>query len=447
MYHNLDLDLVNVFLFALRLHERTSAVVVWCDRTTSSAERGFALDLQDDLWARNSLSDRAVTVLEHHEAEVETVGEVLTGHIENQTDAVLLLVTPSFRARLPRTLSHEDYTLMLVSLPDSDSTALLHRLYINNANLDPPRYELKVGEVTHQEEVKVKQLVTFMMESFVTQGKQAEEHFHMFRTDYRKSLEGIVQNKQLLAHNTVVLTSAIGGENRGETTTTLGAHNNSSYELMSSSSRPHSPFVSRGQVSSGQQPVTPGDGRLLTASSSLTLTAPASTAAPSPACTAATSTTIKPCSEQQEKFHDVGTVIRCINSHCPQENIVQMLSPTEANVAISPDDPAQVNQTTRCFLNATVCSKVKDVLTRLVDTNIQQRQDGRRHKATGVPMSLVEELVCQTQYCRRLAQQPMFMSPSPGPVSPSRPLLESVTLNNIKARTQTVAARYPSPVQ
>ena len=54
------------------------------------AERGFALDVHDDLWARNTLTEHAISVLAAQEEEIEAVGEVLAGHIENQTDVVLV---------------------------------------------------------------------------------------------------------------------------------------------------------------------------------------------------------------------------------------------------------------------------------------------------------------------------------------------------------------------
>ena len=53
------------------------------------AEKGFALDVQDDLWARNTLTEHAIRVLA---AQDEAAGDFLAGYIENQIDVVLVRV-------------------------------------------------------------------------------------------------------------------------------------------------------------------------------------------------------------------------------------------------------------------------------------------------------------------------------------------------------------------
>ncbi|RUS86912.1 hypothetical protein EGW08_005317 [Elysia chlorotica] len=418
-------NIINLRIVAPEEDYMKERLLLWSDVIAPlrlvCAERGFALDVQDDLWARSSLPDCGCKVLDAYEAEVDIGGEVLAGHIGNPTDVNLMLLTPSFSARLPPSLSHEDYMMILVYLPDSASTALLHALYANNANLDPQRYELKVSEVSQHDEVKVTQLVGLMMEAYVTQGGDVQEQFPKFRTDYRKAVEKIIQNKQVLAENTVVLKPAClseeassGGTN-GTRPGSLGVHS-----VSAPTSRPHSPYMAH-----SQQPVNPfgehnalGEGKVQAVSA-------ASIAA------TITATHRSALDVQIDAFCSIGPALSSINLYCPGENIIQVLPRSEQNMEPESDQPTDVKQAP-CFLDTTICSAIRAAVSRLVETIIDQREDARRQVATGVPRSIIEELVTQTQHCRRLAQPHLFMTPSPGPPSPSRPLLESPTLNSLK---------------
>ncbi|GFO05897.1 hypothetical protein PoB_003240200 [Plakobranchus ocellatus] len=57
------------------------------------AEKGFALDVQDDLWARSTLTQYACHMLALQEAEVDNEEQGLGGYIENNIDVVLVRKT------------------------------------------------------------------------------------------------------------------------------------------------------------------------------------------------------------------------------------------------------------------------------------------------------------------------------------------------------------------
>lgn len=82
-----------------------------------------------------------------------------------------IVLKENFQPRLPCILTHEDYMLVVVSLPDSTITALFHDLYANNENLVPPAYELKFQAIAQQEASNISRLIDLMMGIFSREQK------------------------------------------------------------------------------------------------------------------------------------------------------------------------------------------------------------------------------------------------------------------------------------
>ncbi|GFO05895.1 NACHT and WD repeat domain-containing protein 1 [Plakobranchus ocellatus] len=359
-----------------------------------------------------------------------------------------LFLTDQFTPRLPRTLCHEDYTIVLIFLPDTASTALLNSLYVHNTNLQPPLYELKVTEVAHQEEVKVDQLVRLMMEAFLAQGGDPEEHLRKFLCDYRQAVDKVTRNKNVLMNNTIAVTQGLLSTD--PTSTTQESTCKTSKNIgPSNRNRPRSPFVSQPlNPSILQQPqpailsqslsATNNENNLPSFSPSSDTPEKKSTLASATSSTVAPSTTLTATSTlgdvtevETATFNYIESVRKTVTDHCSYERIIQVHATSDLSMEPESDQKVEVKQTP-CSLTSELCVKVRDTVTHLVETMIHQRQDGKQQVATGVPRSLIEELVTQTQYCHRLAHPTLFMSPSPGPPSPRRPMLESPTLINLK---------------
>ncbi|KAI8790389.1 NACHT and WD repeat domain-containing protein 2 [Biomphalaria glabrata] len=168
----------------------------------SCAMQGYVLDIVDDLWSSSNL-DKAYAHLysQTFSDDTDDAVHLLDGLDVDTADILLLVLAETFKPRLPLSLSHEDYTLTLVSLPDSSTTALFHDLYANNENRIPPAYELKHHVLVRQDEVKVGRLTELMMEIF----RREQKDLHLFLTDYCQQIKTVLQDSPDLLQRCVLL--------------------------------------------------------------------------------------------------------------------------------------------------------------------------------------------------------------------------------------------------
>lgn len=84
------------------------------------------------------------------------------------------MLMDAFDYQLPTVLSHEDYTLILVSMHDPVITAFFRDLYTNNENRVPPCYELNYHIMIQQDEAKLNRLVNLMMAVYERKHKNTQ---------------------------------------------------------------------------------------------------------------------------------------------------------------------------------------------------------------------------------------------------------------------------------
>ncbi|CAG5116391.1 unnamed protein product, partial [Candidula unifasciata] len=303
------------------------------------ADRGYVLDIQDDLWLSRNL-ERAYTHLLTQQTSTDSLATSAVCEedaAETPVDVLLVAVCDSCNYyRLPPVLSYEDYKLVVVSLPDPVTTALFHDLYANNENRVPPAYELSYPVLSRQDETRLNRLVDFMMAVFGSEDKDT----HVFNSDYYNQLLWVRQNPHLLSENTVFVSR------------THGTHQKSTNETEESLN-----FFNQDKITDSH----------------------------------------------------ISELLNYFETECQPDNIFQVSTSEDEDR----DEQSQINRTSL----EDVASGVTTQLERLLLGDIDRKEQCTKETATGVPRSLVEELVSQNRHYHRLINvDPLLQSPTLMPI-------------------------------